>query len=1289
MIDYLEEILIEEIKKDKCLKAVKAFFKKKQLKSENINHFRDTLYFLIKENYPYLVIKFILKKQQKGIDNLHLLCLSIENSNFRVAKLLLTKGALMKYNENKKLKNIFVHLCKNKNLDTKKLSYILSIKKDSTLITGDFLCQITQNNNTDLLKSIFHFREFNLKYILNCLFAYKYKIAYYNNELQNFLNLHGNININETNELGNYPLLHALKNKNVEMVHLLLCYAKENNITLEVNKSNRYSNNPLSQAIHCDLDDISTLNSKCTEIVKLLMAYTREQNIIFELNKKSTEYYYDGEYSVYATPLFYAIWQNNIEMVKLLLIYAEKNNITLLIDEFCSIRHDFNNYDDFPLLLAIKNNNIEIVKLLIKYAEDHHIILNIKKIRNSYIYENYVFPLLSATKNDNVEMVKLIIDYAKQHNIILSYDCGDNYEYSIESTIIAAININNNEMVKLLLSYAEENNVSLGINKKCYDENYPLMYAATENDFSKTPISFALSNNYIEIAKILINYAKENNILLKYIQYEYSPLLYAIKENNIEIMELLMEYITKMYSISILNKKWYGEYPLLYALKENNRDAVKLFMTYANKNNVILEINDYGKKLLLNTIINKNKNIEMVKLFVAYAKENNINIGVNENYYNDLYLHSLLHNTLSTTIEISKLIRYSKKNNYGVKINDIAYDEEYPLLYATKLNNTKLVQLLIDYSKENTIDLQLNKKDEEGNSPFLYACSFNNTKIVQLLMEYANETHIFLDINLINDQNQYPLFLAIQKKNIELVQLIINYADENNIILKFLFEQWEITEIYDINKTIIEIFNLLLIYTKKHHIQSHIYYFYHTFQFEIIMKMIKNNDARIIKFLKEYNIILDLNVSSSRWWSDEEYENDIPISYAIKKDNIEMIKILMDYARENNIHLNLYHKTPLIIACSGNKTEIVRLLLDFSSENNSDLFINDFDQDNKTPIFYAIEENNTEIVKMLIDYAQKNNIILKNNYTNIPLSMACSNNNTEIVRLLLTYANENNNSINLEINKINDSLSMACSNNNTEMVKLLLNYANENNIEMKINYPNNNPIVNALKKNNIEIVKLLVDYSRKKNIPLDLSNCTKYIHDNINQQKIYSIKNDETTNIIKLLMSMHNSTITTILLSKALKENNIEIAKYLIQYSKENHINFEINKIYNKRKDSLFINACLSNATEIVKFFIEYVKEHDIILDINLTNYYGNNPLLYAIHNNNVAMVKILMEYSIENNIILDINHNNKKGDNPLMNAIKYDNIDMVKCILAYAKKNNIVLELNADNNNNNNILLL
>ena len=60
------------------------------------------------------------------------------------------------------------------------------------------------------------------------------------------------------------------------MVHLLIDYATENKIILELNEKNYYENNPLLKATY----------RNNIEIVKLLINYANKNKIILELNEK-------------------------------------------------------------------------------------------------------------------------------------------------------------------------------------------------------------------------------------------------------------------------------------------------------------------------------------------------------------------------------------------------------------------------------------------------------------------------------------------------------------------------------------------------------------------------------------------------------------------------------------------------------------------------------------------------------------------------------------------------------------------------------------------------------------------------------------------------------------------------------------------------------------------------------------------------------------------------------------------------------------------------------------------
>ena len=78
-----------------------------------------------------------------------------------------------------------------------------------------------------------------------------------------------------------------------------------------------------------------------------------------------------------------------------------------------------NKEGNYPLLCATSfyYNNIEIVKLLIGYANQHQIILelNEKDINGDYI-------LLKVISKNNIEIFKLLIDYALKQQITLEYE---------------------------------------------------------------------------------------------------------------------------------------------------------------------------------------------------------------------------------------------------------------------------------------------------------------------------------------------------------------------------------------------------------------------------------------------------------------------------------------------------------------------------------------------------------------------------------------------------------------------------------------------------------------------------------------------------------------------------------------------------------------------------------------------------------------------------------------------------------------------------------------------------
>jgi len=64
-------------------------------------------------------------------------------------------------------------------------------------------------------------------------------------------------------------------------------------------------------------------------------------------------------------------------------------------------------------------------------------------------------------------------------------------------------------------------------------------------------------------------------------------------------------------------------------------------------------------------------------------------------------------------------------------------------------------------------------------------------------------------------------------------------------------------------------------------------------------------------------------------------------------------------------------------ASQNNNTEIVKLLIDYANNNEINLKLNDKNKDGKSIAKYADENNNRDIIRLLSDYASENGIKLQ------------------------------------------------------------------------------------------------------------------------------------------------------------------------------------------------------------------------------------------------------------------------------------------------------------------------
>jgi len=536
----------------------------------------------------------------------------------------------------------------------------------------------------------------------------------YSPNLAEFLLDMPNLNINDINKKGDYPLLEAMNNEYVELVALIIDYSKKNNIILDVNKADCNKNYPLLVSIH----------HNNYLFFQMLLKYSRNYNIILNINEKN---------SLDSYPLLTAISNNNIYMTNLLINYAEEFNINLDINET-------DLQGNYPLIIAIKNNNSKLIQLLFDYSNRHNIVLNINNGHKNSLNS----PFLEAFQQNNMSIIYLLIEYGDKHDIKIDVNregCNGNYP------LLAAVKNNSIKDIKFLMTYAEKHQIILDVNKKDNTNNFPFFEA--------------IINKYEDILHLLIEYCNKNNIILNMNNKGHggiSPFLASILTDNISIIELIIEYSQKHNIILDINEKDdYNFYPLLTVINRGNVTVAKLLIKYAMDNNIILDFNDsdreIGEMCPFHYAISRN-DMEMIKLLINYGEKCNVIIDLNgkDQRGNYLFLEAVHQDNIEA---VQLLIDYAERNNIIIKINEKDCFDNYPLFMAIYRGNATIVRLIIEYCRRHKIKLDINQPNEFGCYPLDYLLDEHCNEITKLLIDYASKNNIIMKRRSHNKRRKY------------------------------------------------------------------------------------------------------------------------------------------------------------------------------------------------------------------------------------------------------------------------------------------------------------------------------------------------------------------------------------------------------------------------------------------------------------------------------------------------------------------------------------------------------
>ena len=444
-------------------------------------------------------------------------------------------------------------------------------------------------------------------------------------------------------EIDKYPIYCAVKNKNLNMIKILL----NNNFDLKREPSilsyaiENGDENIIKYLIEkgSDIDDtsingISVLYDAVLNLNPKLVEYLLEKGAIIEKA---------GETDVYGNIMMAAVgskFNNSNDKFPVDLEALEKSaENSAKITEMIIGKADKNIINDSldgktPLIIAVGNSYLETAKILIENGADV----------NSVDFEGWS-ALSYAVNNGDIEIAKLLLTNKAKIN--------DELLLAIKSPIVES----RIDMMKLLI----DNGANI---------NY-----ADENEF--TPLNTAIETGDMELTKFLITNGANVNSLM---QDGVSLIVYAISQNNMDLLQILIENGANVNNTT--GDYWAGS-PLITASRLGLDNVVRILLS---RNADINAVDMNGNTALHTAALNSQ--LSVIKLLL----EKNPNLDI-QNEVGNTALHLAV---ISGNIDIvGELVL--KGANTRIR-ND---DGKYPRDIARANNSAAIFEVLREAENKN------------------------------------------------------------------------------------------------------------------------------------------------------------------------------------------------------------------------------------------------------------------------------------------------------------------------------------------------------------------------------------------------------------------------------------------------------------------------------------------------------------------------------------------------------------------------------------------------------------
>lgn len=695
-----------------------------------------------------------------------------------------------------------------------------------------------------------------------------------------------------------------------------------------------------------------------------------------------------------------------------------------------------------------------------------------------------------------------------------------------------------------------------------------------------------------------------------------TPLYYGVCSQNNGIVKLLLENGAEM-KLHLTNQNFITLFEM--SLRSRNIDIIRMLIKAMDK-----RLHGWGCSTPLHDSLIYG-NIEAVIMLLEAGADVNV-----PNIHGDTLLHFAVRYRDKDLVEV--LWKYQPNVNISNQRG------QTPIFDAIRTESTKLIEMLLKREAD------INIKDKEGNTPLGTAIRYDKDSI-QLLLRYR------ADVNATNRMGETPLFHTIEINDIQKMEILVN-ADAN-------------VNIQDVNgntalhiatdKGYSALIELLLLKANAN--------------VNIVNKWGETPLHKAVSAKSEDAVELLLKHQPDIYATNCRHET--PLLLAVVKEHIPIIIHLLSEAilpnqnvrngtetnilDKNRIYINMESQngeTPLSCAIKKENLDIVKILL----EKGADVNYVDKKGRHLTPLFSALETENKDIVEMLLE--KDANVNFKSQYGVTPFYAAVLIGNQDVVELLL------NNKPDLNIvTSINTLLSEAKQICDIDGALGLLNYWAKRSVHSLIGAKFSNE-----QKRVIESIEREADIDLLNELSLDREgNNEELIHAIL---KVAAQVTDQTPIGIKSLntaLELQNQEIDRILL------RNFHVM-YHEMIEKFTDVGYAAIQGNNTMVKILLRNRENTNNISLTRVIQHYQQKHpvEILLqnqiDVNFPGENGDTPLLTALDHSAPDVVQILLENGADANGV----NNRNPARTPLRVAIEKSRSHSVRMLLE--KKANIIV---------------